>query len=288
MRISRRLLAAGAIAGLALAFSGAVEGAGPLLSLVAPGVLARVGGVPIRESDLSAALERLGAGARPDAALRAETLERLVDEELLVQRAAALGLFETDREVRKRLVRAAIDAAVLEAGEATPGEAELRAFHAANPALFTPPTLLRVRLMHFSDPGAPAAATERAERAAAAIAGGMAFDEAARRFGDADAAPLPDALLPESVLRRHLGPVLTEAAIALGPGERSAPVRSSAGIHLLEVAEVRPGRTAAFEEVRQQVQAELMRRRGDEALRALRARLRARANLVYAPDAPRT
>lgn len=288
MRISRRLLAAGAIAGLALAFSGALDGAGPLLLLFRPGVLARVEGTPIRESDLEAALERLGAGASLAPALRAETLERLVDEELLVQRAEALGLFESDREVRKRLVRAAIDAAVMEAGEATPGEAELRAFHAANPALFTPPTLLRVRLMHFSDPGAPAAATERAERAAAAISAGMAFDEAARRFGDAEAAPLPNALLPENVLRRRLGPALAEVALALGPGERSAPVRSPAGIHLLEVAEVRPGRAAPFEEVRQQVQAELMRRRGDEALRALRARLRARANLVYAADAPRT
>jgi hypothetical protein len=63
---------------------------------------------------------------------------------------------------------------------------------------------------------------------------------------------------------------------------------SPSGVHLLQLAELRPGRVPPFEEVRREVEADFIRRRGDLALRALLARLRAHARIVFASEEPRT
>ena len=282
MRFSRGGLVAGALVGLSLALWGAVGGRLPRF---ASDVLVRVSGVPIRRSDVDAALARLGRDAAADPAARSAALEGLVDEALLAQRAQETGLTESDGTVRKAMIRAVIDTETARASAAPQGDAVLRAFHAENAALFATPRLVRARTIRFSDPASPAAARARAERARAAIEGGLPFEEAALRFGDA--VPTPGALVPEAVLRRQLGPALASAALALAAGEVSAPVEAQGGAYLVELAEDRPGRAAAFDEVRGAVQAELARRRGDDALRALRARLRGRARIVLSPDAPR-
>lgn len=284
MGSSRRGLAAGALIGLVLALSGAVEGT---LGRSAPDVLVRVSGAPIRRADVDAALVRLGVEATADAAVRQAVLDRLVDEALLVERAQETGLIESDLTVRKAVIRAVIDTVVAEAAAMPTDEAALRAFHANNAALFTAPRLVRVGMIHFRDASSPAAARARAALAAAAIGGGLPFDEAARRFGDPGAAPASGALVPEAVLRRQLGPALADAALALAAGEISAPVEAQGALHLVMLVESRPSHALSIDEARGAVEAELMRRRSDDALRGLRERLRARGNVAVAPGVPR-
>lgn len=283
MQGSRWGLVTGALAGLCLALSGAV---GARMPSFASDVVARVSGVPIRRADVDTALVRLDRAAASDPALRAATRERLIDEALLVERAREMGLLESDVSVRKAVIRGVIDALAAEAAESPPDEAALRAFHAEHAARFTAPRLVRVRTIRFSEAGGPADARERAARAAAAMAGGVSFDEAARRFGDAGTPPLAGALVPETVLRRELGPSLARAVRRLAPGEISAPVETQGAVFLAELAEETPGRVSSFEAVRDAVQAELTRQRGDDALRALRERLRKQARVVVAADPP--
>jgi parvulin-like peptidyl-prolyl isomerase len=289
MRVLRPAQAIAAIAGLLLALSGAIVAA-PRGANDSGAVVACVNGAPIRAAALERALGRRAAasGSVPDAELRAALIDRLVDEELLVQRAAEMGLVASDRGVRKALARAAIDAALREASAQTPSEDELRAFHAANAALFALPRLARVRAISFDASRDPERAMQRAQAAAAAIAGGLGFEAAAARFGDPPGLPLPDALLPEAALRRQLGPRLSAAALALAPGEVSAPVPVDASVHLLTLVELEPARARGFEAARAQVAGEFARRRGDAALAERLAQLRAQARIARAPEPPRS
>jgi len=289
MRVLRPALSIAAAAGLLLALSGAIAPA-PRGANESGAVVACVNGAPIRATALQRALGRSRApqGNPADPELRAALIDRLVDEELLVQRAAEMGLVLSDRGVRKALARAAIDEAVHDASARAPSERELQAFHAANASLFSLPRRVRVRAISFDASADPYAAMRRAQEAAAAIAGGLAFDAAAARFGDHPGLPLPDALLPEAALLRQLGPSISEAALALAAGGVSSPIRVGASIHLLQLAEVEPERAQPFERVRVQVAAELARRRDDEALEALLARLRAQARIARAPERPQT
>ena len=288
MRVLRPAQSIAAAAGLLLALSGALVPA-PRGADESGALVACVNGAPIRQPALDRALGRRQAsrGAPADPALRAALIDRLVDEELLVQRAAEMGLVTSDRGVRKALARAAIDAAVRDASARAPTESELRAFYAANTGLFSVPRRVRVRVLSFDASHDPDSAMRRAQEAAAAIERGLSFEAAMARFGDQPGLPVPDSLLPEAALRRQLGPTLSETALALAPGSVSTPLRVGASVHLLQLAEVEPVRAQTFEAARGRAAAELVRQRGDAALTALLARLRAQAHIVRAPEPPR-
>jgi EpsD family peptidyl-prolyl cis-trans isomerase len=165
MRHAPALFAQLLLLAIALACAGCGQGAAQRASQT---VVARVNGAQISAASLSAAGS---AGSRE--AMR-EALEKIIDRELLVQRALELGL-ERDPQVA-----AAIDAgrrqvlaqAYVEriAGGAAAGGAsaqEVRAFYADNPALFAERRIYRLRELVLS---APAELLEvlRAESARAA------------------------------------------------------------------------------------------------------------------------
>jgi parvulin-like peptidyl-prolyl isomerase len=274
MTVPRRLRIVLALAGLALAVSGGVL---PRPRADGASVVAVVNDVAIPYAALERTMRRAPVGASPGSG---ERIEALIDEELLIQRAREIGLVESDRSVRKALVNAVLERVKDEAAAQPMSEDELRAFHAENGALFSTSRRVRVRAIRFATTTGVATALTRARDAATAIAGGMTFEDAAGRFGDHPGLPVPDALLPDAVLRRELGPTLHEAVLALGAGEISAPTVVGDAVHLLHVAELVPGAAPPFEIVRARVAHELRRRRGEEALARLVAALRARAVIV--------
>jgi len=282
MRTSRVLQAVVAVGGLSLALMGALAPRAPA-SVRASEAVAFVNDVPIPRATLAAALARSGATAET---ARRALIANLVNEELLVQRAVEIGLLDSDRNVRKALGRAAIDMAVSENATIAPTETELRAFHANHAALFAVPRRARVRAIFFSDEYGGDEPLRRARVAAAAIAAGMPFDEASTRFGDHPGLPLADALLPEAVLRRDLGPGLAEVVLALSPGGVSEPVHTGAGVQLLQLVANEPARATGFDDARARVEAALRRQRGDEALASRISGLRTHARIVRATDAP--
>jgi parvulin-like peptidyl-prolyl isomerase len=275
-------LAAAAV-GLVLALSGAL--ASRVDSPPDGDAAAIVNDVAVPRASLERARVRLAGDGGAES--RDAVLARLVDEELLVQRALEIGLVDADAAVRKALVRAAIDAALREAADRAPSEDALRALHAASSALFARPRRVRVRAISFRDAPVSDTSERRAAEAVTAIAGGLAFGDAAERFGDRPGLPLPDDPLPEAALRRALGPTLADAALALPPGGVSTPVRAGGGVHLLTLVEEQPARPVPFDEVRERVAAEWRRREGEAALASLLSRLRAQARIVRAADAPR-
>jgi hypothetical protein len=176
-------------------------------------------------------------------------LERLIDEELLVQHGVALGLVRNDARLRSTLVSEVMQAAT-QAARSEPDETALRAFYETEQALFAPAARLRVRAWRID------AAGDR-----------VPFEP-----------QVPDALLPVAKLQAYLGPALTRRALALAPG---APDTAGADV-ALEVLERQAAAAPPFEQVRAQVRHEFLRRADEAAVRALLAQLRERTPIAIA------
>ena len=176
-----------------------------------------------------------------------QILQRLVDEELLVQHGVALGLVENDARLRSTLVSEVMQAAT-QAARDEPDEAQLRAFYREHGALFAPAARLRVRAWRVDAAGARVPFEPR----------------------------VPDALLPVAKLQAYLGPALAQRALAQAAG---AAGPAGDGVEL-EVLESQPAMTPPFDEIRAQVRREFLRRADEAAVRELLAQLRGRTPIV--------
>lgn len=278
------LLGVGVTVGIFLAAAGALM---PTAGDFSGDIIARVNGKAITRHDVALARQRLDRGATATPEERRAALRFLIDQELLIQRGIAIGLLESDRTVRKALVMAMIDAIVADVVAKEPTEEELRAFYDSHVAVFTLPARVYVQHIYCAGNGDLASARTQAEQAAAALARGLSFQEAHERYGDVESAPLPNAPVPPQVLRRSLGPTLTDAALLLGVGEISSPLQSSTGYHILRLVERQPEQAQPYSVVRQEVRAEYFHRKRDAALQAYLDRSRREAIIVMSPHAPR-
>jgi hypothetical protein len=256
-RAGEWLLALGMLAGLGL---GAYD-LGARRSDQAPlsaDVVATVNGHPIQRLDYERALAAVAADRRAgalDAALAQRVLDRLIDEELLVQRGMELDLLARDPAVRSALVAAVLGLYATRADEAgaeqaDPGDAMLGAFLRDNLSRFRQPPRLRVQ--RLLGPGeAP---------------------------GPADP---PDVLLPLAKLRDYVGEAATTALAGLPVGGELAPAAGQPRLRLLARDE---GREPVLAAVRAQVLAEYRRQAGDRRLRAMLDERRRHAEIHLAAD----
>jgi hypothetical protein len=278
-RRARALLALGAGLGLALAVASIVRG-GARTGLP-PGAVAAVNGVAIARDDYLRALGALASDRRTpiDDADKRRILDRLIDEELLLQHGTELGLVRRDRTLHAELVAATID--LLGASSADPSPADLRAYYDAHQDAFAEPGRVRVRqiLVRVAGADTEAAARARADDAARRLRAGEPFASVRAALGDDEVAPIPDTPLPAVKLREYVGETATRTALELELGGTSDPVRSSMGFHVLQVVERTPDRIPPFDEVSDLVRTEMRRRADESTLREALVRLRAAADV---------
>lgn len=282
----RWMLAIGAALGLLLATAGIVE--------TAPGrgvpedAAALVNGVPIRSSSYERALAALARDSREPLSAddREHVLDRLIEEELLVQRAQALGLDRSDPVVRNTLVSAMIESIVAGVGQQEPDPEEVERFYRENREFFARTDRYWVRQLRFpverGVDGAEEAARARAEEAARRLRAGESLDEVGRDLEAGGIVPLPDGYLPAAKLREYLGPTPALAATQLETGQVSDPVRGGSAWHVLQMVERVTSPPRPLEAVEPQVRAEMRRRAGDESLRRYLDQLRAEADVQRA------
>jgi parvulin-like peptidyl-prolyl isomerase len=276
------LLALGLVTGAALTAAG-VLGESADAKLPA-GAIATVNGRVISR----AAYERLVAGLAGDkrdgltADDRRHVLDRLIDEELLVQRALELDLVRNEASLRGSLASAMMTAAIGQASIAEPSRAQLEAFFAEDPAQFAGAGRLRVRrVLVAAEPARTATeAEERARGAAQRLRAGEAFASVSAALGDRVAAELPDSMLNARELRGYLGPTAARSAAELRDGQVSEPVRSAAGFQVLQVVQRDGVPAPEFADVEDEVRAEWKRRQEERALRAYLDDLRAGADVT--------
>jgi len=275
------LLALGATAGIALAVA----------SLLAPngsdslpdGSVARVNHALIRESQLERALAAMASDRRSPLTPsdRRHILDRLIDEELLVQYGLELGLAESDRRVRADLVSAVLASQVASVDGFAPSDEAVNAFFRENREFFQAPGRLRVRSLWIraapdrSDSEALAAGEAAVQR----LRAGDSLESVAERFGDREVAPAPDVLLPPAKLREYIGPTAVRVVAGLAVGQVSDPLVSGGAVRVFVLVDREASVAPALAEVRNEVLSEMKRRAGDEAVRSLLDRLRDGADL---------
>jgi parvulin-like peptidyl-prolyl isomerase len=278
------ILAVGVGIGFLFAAFGALA---PTLEDLPNDVAARVNGKVITAEELTFALERSGKTEAVTHEQRLEVLQQLIDQELLVRRGVEIGLLEADHTVRKTIAMAMIDAVVAEVLAKEPPEEELQVFYQSHLAVFTAPPRAYVQQLFCSRDRDQANAYTRAEQARAALAHGSSFQEVRAWYGDDNHAVLPEGLTPLPVLRRLLGPTLSDTLLAMKAGEISAVLSTATGYFVLRLVEWQAEQAQPYDAVKQEVQAEYLRRKRDEALQQYLDRLRREAAIVLSPKAPR-
>ena len=247
------------------------------------GALARVNSTLIRESQFERAVAAMESDRRSalTSADRRHILDRLIDEELLVQYGLALGLAERDRRVRSDLVSAVLASQVASVDGATPSDDAVLEFYRENENFFRSPGRLRVRgLWIRAAPARTAAeALARAEAAVERLRAGEAFDVVANAVGDRPVAPVPDGMLPPAKLREYVGPSALSVIDRLGVGDVSDPLVSKSAVRVFLLVDRELSVAPAIETIANEVRAEMKRRAGDDAVRSLLDRLRDAAAL---------
>jgi len=274
------LLALGASAGLIIAASGLVE-----RRLLSPGELpvdaiARVGGKIITKERYLQVLNDLAADKRAPLSIqdRQFVIDRLVDEELLIQRGMELGLADSSPQIRKALAGEVIGQLTAEAEANLPDEEALRVLYESDPEFFTNTARFRLRWLHIPANDTPA--WQMATDAHQQLSNGVALAQVSQSTGLKSMTILPDALLPLSKISDYLGPTLAAQVSMLEIGEISRPIEDNGRLHILQLLDYRPARLPPFEQARPVLEAEYLRRAGDDALRQYLKWLRLRSKVI--------
>lgn len=282
------LYVAGAVIGMVAAAAGLLTDAtaetGPLPATAA----ARVNGQLIQRADHERMIAAFEADRRQAVGpeQRRFVLDRLIDEELLIQRGLDLGLAHHDTRVRKDLTLAMIDSIVADFRDLDASDEELRAYFEENRDFFAQAGRFRLRQLwvRARTLAEGDAAFARAREATERLRAGEPLASVRAALGDEESPALPDTLLPPNKLADYLGPTVLRAALELDVGQVSDPVRSSTGFHVLQLVERGSAAVPEFDVVRLQVLAEYRRRQADLALREYLAGLRERSEVEIAED----
>ena len=292
-KIAARLLLLGALAGLLIAALSALPA--QRRDIDESGAIAKINDRHIDRASFATAYQALLAdkSKAPSDADRKLVLDRLIEEELLVQRGMEIGLLDGDAAVRKAIANAVIEFVMTQGGQAQFSEAALRSYYAANKHLFTPADRLQVErifVRRVDANGMPIGNDEslmrRLDAVRAALLQGEAFGDVKNRLGDELLPELPRTMLPRLKMYDYLGPDLTEKAGRLPEGGISDAIAAGEGWHFLHIVRQQASAPPAFEDIRPQIIDALRRSSDDAALRNYLVWLKSRADIVLADDAP--
>ena len=215
---------------------------------------------PVTESALKFARQRSGRFMIdvPVQDRDKQLLQRLIDDELILQRAEELGILQADPGIRKLLARSAIDTVVRESQALLIKEPELIAFYNDHQAVFQQPQRITLQAAQFDDLGM-----------ANISRNGVLLGDSLKKtvsLGGGKILPIPVSPLPKHMLIRYLGISLTDLALGLSATQISQPIVQGDNIYLLQVIENQPATLMPFEQVRETVMTELVSRQRRDSL----------------------
>jgi parvulin-like peptidyl-prolyl isomerase len=161
---------------------------------------------------------------------------------------------------------------------------QVDAYYRENVTEFQQPEAVRashilVRTLPDSTPEQVQAARGRAERVAAQLRAGRAFDELAREVSEDRGSASGGGALGW-LARGDMPPAFEDAAFAQPAGEWTGPVETLFGLHLVKTLERRPARPAPLDEVRRDIERRLTEQVRHEKLAAFVEQARATATVA--------
>jgi hypothetical protein len=261
-----RWLVAGALAGLLAAGFGILRQADSGNVLPA-NALARVNEQIITRDNYDRALARLGTNNTSDDA-GAWVLQRLVEDELLVQRGLELGMAQSDSAVRNAIIDSLIASVTAEADAASPGDEELQQYLSENADRFSFVESLSVAAWQTND-----------EAVAQSFVNALRNDGSIATSDTIGPIPdLPPGLMPVEVLRDFLGPGITAAAADMPVGSSAVFARRGRWL-VVQVLEKESAVVTDLSAIRNRVLLDYRRSLADQTLRDYLDDLRRRADV---------
>lgn len=282
-----RWLVVGAIAGAAIAAATLVRGGAPNAPGAAAGVpseaVAMVNGKPVTRDALA---RFTGAVARErgrldlDPAEQRRILDRLIDEELLLQHGIALGLDRSEPSARRAIVSAVIDT-LTTAEMRDPDRSELEAFYRDYGKTLVRAGAVQVEVA-FVAVGAIAEddAKQRAIEIARRARAGESLAALAAALGQPLDPSLPAGPTNFDALRDRFGNVVVQALARLAPGEISDPVRAMDGYWVTRLVAREPDVVPPLDDVADAVQQAWVQHEHDALLTREIERLRKQADVT--------
>lgn len=264
-----RWLIAGALAGLLAAGFGILRQADSGNELPANAV-ARVNGQIISRNNYDRALARLGTNST-SVDKTAWVLQRLVEDELLVQRGLELGMAQSDSAVRNAIIDSLIASVTAEADAASPGDEELQQYLSDNADRFSYTASLSVAAWQTNDDAV-------AQSFVAKLRNGsnVTTSDAIGPIPD-----LPPGLMPLELLRDYLGPGVAAAAADMPIGSSAVFARRGRWL-VVQVLDKKSAVVTDLGTIRNRVLLDYRRSLADQTLQDYLDDLRRRADLIVA------
>ncbi len=216
-----------------------------------------------------------------DAADERYVLERMIEEELLVERGVEVGLLSSDKRTRAAIINAMISMITADVEATRPEKEDLIQFYKKHGRYFAATERLRVRQLVVKG----GSAKDISDQAYQRIASGEPFNEVRKDLGHNVALSIPDAMLPITKIREYIGPTAVELLKKEVAGFLSRSHIIDGGYRILFLVDKEESTPPALSSIYSQVEAEYVRRQGDHALREYLEWLKGRADISY-PSLP--
>jgi parvulin-like peptidyl-prolyl isomerase len=178
-------------------------------------------------------------------------IDDYVKEEIYYREALALGLDTNDTVIRRRLRQKMEFLSDAEVDAVNPTDAELEHYLQAHPSKFAIDSKISIRQIFLSSEKRGDKAGEEATSILTALRSDSSLDSTS--LGDPTLLPSELTAASQSGIGSTFGAEFAEAVAQATPGTWFGPVRSSFGVHLVRVTEVKVGRAPALAEVREAV-----------------------------------
>ena len=193
---------------------------------------------------------------------REMALDRIIEEELLVQYAYKNGFLEADDLLRKSIVRSVVDSIVEQALSVVPAEQDLLKFYEANRQTFAIDEKYRVVILSSKN---------RSDIDEGKVIWQSNYDLTLLRqtFKSIDRLDIPTGFISKIRLGTLIGPLLRDKVLSLQVGETSQTLKTIYGYSIVTLVDKKDRVIPEFKEISEIVLQEYKRQQREEILEEL-------------------
>jgi len=203
---------------------------------------------------------------------RKMALDRIIEEELLVQYAYQNGFLEADDLLRKSIVRSVVDSIVEQSVSVIPDEDELRGFYQDNLGFFTLDEQYRVVILSSENLSDIAAAKEIWQKSYDIQK--LKIDiTSIRQLG------IPSSFISKLRLGTLIGPLLRDVVLSLRIGETSKAIETIYGYTIVTLVDKKDKIIPEYSDIKEIVLQEYRRRQRENILEELLSDLKRQSDI---------